>query len=127
VQVVHEAWGCNDDAMLRAGMLFYGGIAGHQEGPCGAISGLSIALGFRYRDSSGNPEKAQKAHDEAEKKANEIIEQFKEKFGSIICRDLVGVDFSQPDMVEKFMENPDNRDRCPGYVRFIVEKLIEMD
>lgn len=123
---MHEAWGMKDDAMIRAGMLFYGGVAGHQEGPCGAISGLSIALGFRYRDASGNPEQAQKAHQEAEKKANEIIDEFKNKFGSIVCRDLVGVDFSKPELVEKFMENPDNRDRCPGYVRFIVEKILEM-
>ncbi len=126
MQVVHEAWGMEDDAMLRAGMLFYGGIAGHQEGPCGAISGLSIALGFRYRDTSGNPEQAQKAHEKAENKANEIIAEFKGKFGSIVCRELVGIDFSKPELVEKFMENPDNRDRCPGYVRFIVEKLVDL-
>ncbi len=124
MQVLHEAWGMKDDAMLQAGMLFYGGIAGHQEGPCGAISGLSIALGFRYYASSGNPEAAKNAHEEAEKKAKEIIAEFKEKFGSIVCRELVGVDFSKPELVEKFMENPDNRDRCPGYVRFIVEKLV---
>jgi C_GCAxxG_C_C family probable redox protein len=120
---MHEAWNFNDDSMLWAATTFYGGIAGHQEGVCGAISGLGIALGFCYRNKSGD---SQKDREEAGRKADEIVKQFKEKFGSIICLDLVGVDFSDPATVEEFMKNPDNRDKCPGYVRFIVGKLVEM-
>ncbi|MBN2240405.1 MAG: C_GCAxxG_C_C family protein [Dehalococcoidales bacterium] len=116
-----------DDAMSWAGTNFFGGVAGYQEGPCGAVSGIGIALGFQYRDFSGDAEKVRQSREKAIRKAEEILKQFKEAFGSIICIDLVGVDFSDPEKARRFMEDPDNHDRCPGFVRFAVEKMLEPD
>ena len=124
---MREAWDMEDDAMLWAGTNFFGGIKGHQEGPCGAISGLAIALGFRYRDTSGDPEQAQKKKELANEKTDELVREFKEKFGSIVCLDLVGgADFSDPEQREKYHQDPANKDRCPGFVKFVVEKMLEL-
>ena len=65
MQVMHKAYGLDDDTMLWAGTTFFGGISGHQDGVCGAVSGIGIALGLRYRDTSGDKEKEQKARETA--------------------------------------------------------------
>jgi len=129
VQVMHKAYGFEDDTMLWAGTTFFGGISGHQDGVCGAVSGVGIALGLRYRDSSGNPEKEQKTHDLAIQKTGEIVRQFKERFGTIVCIDLVGVDFSDPEAARRHFENPPCgiADTCPDFVRFVVDKMMELE
>jgi len=122
-----EAYGYETDEMLWAGTSFFGGMAGDQDGVCGAVSAIGIALGFRYRDTSGDPAKARIAREEINRKAREIVKQFKKRFGTIICMDLVGVDFSDPEAARRHFENPPCgiTDTCPDFVRFVVEKLVE--
>jgi len=126
---MHQAYGFEDDAMLWAGTTFFGGISGHQEGVCGAVSGVGISLGLHYRDTSGDKEKEQKARELAIGKTGEIVKQFKERFGSIVCIELVGVDFSDPEAARRHFENPPCgiTDTCPDFVRFVVEKMIELE
>jgi C_GCAxxG_C_C family probable redox protein len=126
---MREAYGYESDEMLWAGTNFFGGIAGHQDGVCGAISALGIVLGFRYRDTSGDPEKIKQAKETAAGKAKEIVALFKKRFGSIICIDLVGVDFSDPEAARRHFENPPCgiADSCPDFVGFVVEKLMELE
>lgn len=126
---MHKAYDFDDDAMLWAGTTFFGGISGHQDGVCGAVSGVGIALGLRYRDTSGDKDKAQKARELAIQKTTEIVNQFKKRFGTIVCIDLVGVDFSDPEAAKRHFENPPCgiTDTCPDFVRFVVEKMIELE
>lgn len=129
MRVMHQAYGFDDDAMLWAGTTFFGGISGHQEGICGAVSGIGIVLGLRYRDTSGDKEKEQKARELAIGKTGEIVKQFKKRFGSIVCIDLVGVDFSDPEAARRHFENPPCgiTDTCSDFVRFVVEKMVELE
>ena len=129
MQVMHKAYGFDDDAMIWAGATFFGGISGHQEGVCGAVSAVGIALGLRYRDNSGEKEKERKAREQAIRKTGEIVKQFKERFGTIVCIDLVGVDFSDPVAARRHFENPPCgiTDTCPDFVRFVVEKMVELE
>lgn len=129
MQVMHKAYGLDDDAMLWAGTTFFGGISGHQDGVCGAVSGIGIALGLRYRENSGDSEKAQQARETAIQKTGEIVRQFKKRFGTIVCIDLVGVDFSDPEAAKRHFENPPCgiTDTCSDFVKFAVETMIELD
>jgi C_GCAxxG_C_C family probable redox protein len=122
-----EANGGGDDSMLWAGTNFFGGIAGHQEGVCGAVSAIGVYLGFRYRSQSKDKEQVDQAIMEARRKTDEIVRKFKDKFGSIICIDLVGVDFSDPESARRFFEDNKTENRCPDYVEFAVEKLCELE
>lgn len=126
---MHKAYGLDDDSMLWAGTAFFGGIAGHQTGVCGAVSGIGISLGLRYRDTSGDTENKQKASELVVRNTGEIVRQFKERFGTIVCIDLVGVDFSDPEAAKRHFENPPCgiTDTCPDFVRFVVEKMIELE
>ena len=43
-----EAYGLDSDEMLWAGTNFFGGVAGHNEAPCGVVSAMAVSLGTRY-------------------------------------------------------------------------------
>ena len=60
---------------------------------CGAVSGSIIAIGLKcgfYIEKDF----AQKSY--CNEKSYEFIEKFKEEYGSILCRDLLGVDIQCP-------------------------------
>ena len=122
-----EAYGLDSDEMLWAGTSFFGGVAGHNEGPCGVVSAMAVAVGTRYRESSADKEKADQMREEARKKTGELVQQFKDEFGTIVCQDLIGIaGWTKKDIFRAFEEGK-FRNQCNGYVQFAVEKLYELD
>ena len=53
-------------------------------------------------------------------------QDFTERFGSTICRDILGFDLSQPGELEKARESGNMSERCPGFVRGASEILQEL-
>jgi len=120
-----ETYELGNEELLWPGAAFTGGIGGQQRAPCGAISSAAICLGLRYR--SLDKQKAKQARLDARKDASELIKSFTEKFGSIICLDLVGIDFSKPGGYQRFQESGTWKEKCDNYVQFVIEKLYELD
>ncbi len=120
-----EAYGLGDEDLLWAGVAFTGGIGGQQRAPCGAVSSAAVCLGLRYRSS--DKQKAKQARLDARLDANELVQSFTEKFGSISCLELVGMDFSEPGGYQRFRESGIWQDKCDNYVQFVIEKLYELD
>jgi len=84
-----------------------------------------FCLGLRYRSS--DKQKAKQARLDARLGAHEVIKSFTEKFGSIICSELVGIDFSKPGGYQQFLESGIWKEKCDNYVQFVIEKLYELD
>lgn len=124
---MREAYGMENDDLLWAGTTFFGGIAGYQKAPCGAVSASAVCLGLRQLCSPGDEEKVQQAQQTARSKARELVQSFAEKFGNIICLELIGADFSNPEEARKFFDSGMGEQKCHQYVRFCVEKLYELD
>jgi C_GCAxxG_C_C family probable redox protein len=124
---MREAYGLENEDLLWAGTNFFGGIAGYQRAPCGAVSASAVCLGLRQLCSSGDEEKVQEEHETARRKARELVQSFAEKFGDIICLELIGADFSIPGEFRKFFDAGMGEEKCNKYVRFCVEKLYELD
>jgi len=120
-----ETYELGNEDLLWPGVAFTGGIGGQQEAPCGAISAAAICLGLRYRSS--DKQKAKQARLDARLGAHEVIKSFTEKFGSIICSELVGIDFSKPGGYQQFLESGIWKEKCDNYVQFVIEKLYELD
>ena len=72
-------------------------------------------------------EKAKQARLDARQDAGELVRSFTEKFGSIICRELLGFDFSDPESYRRFQESGIWKEKCDSYVQFVIEKLYELD
>jgi C_GCAxxG_C_C family probable redox protein len=79
----------HDDAARVAGG--FGGGMGRSGATCGAVTGGIMALGLKYGAIKG-PDVASKG--KTYTYVREFMRQFKERMGSVICRDLVGYDIS---------------------------------
>ena len=96
--------------MFKAATGFGGGI-GARGSMCGIISGSVIVIGVKY--GRGREDDRSVAMD-AYLRCSDLLDWFREEFGSMMCSDLTGgVDFRDPKQLEEF--------RKSGY-----EKCIEM-
>lgn len=70
-------------ARLSCGL---GGGVGRQREICGAVSGTATILGFVFGGEDGRNKKA------AYEKVREFSDEFKKRNGSLICRELLGLE-----------------------------------
>jgi C_GCAxxG_C_C family probable redox protein len=127
MKVMWEAYGLKNEELLWAATVFRGGIAGCQQGPCGAVSGAALALGLRHRISTADKTKAEKARQAACDEAAELVKSFEKRFGAITCIGLLGVDFTDEEGMKKARESDAFKDKCPNQVLYAIEKLYEME
>jgi len=111
--------------MLWSCIAFTGGIAGEQEAPCGALSAGVVCAGMLFRQPLEQKQAAKQARLDARSAAFTMAQGFKERFGTISCRQLVGYDFSAPEGYRQFLESGVWQEKCDKYVQFVLEKLYE--
>jgi len=122
-----EAYGLGNEDLLWSCTAFNAGIGGQQQAPCGAVTTGAVCLGLRHRCSSEDKQKAKQARLDARHDASELVRSFAGRFGTIICLDLVGTDFSEPGGYQQFLESGVWKEKCDSYVQFVIEKLYELD
>ncbi len=115
-----EQFGLDKKLALRLASPFGGGLARQGE-VCGAVSGALLVLGLaRGTDTPRSKE-------EIYRLSQELLRTFKEKHGSILCRELIGCDMSTPEGHQAAAEKGVFRSLCPMLVRDaadIVEELV---
>ncbi len=111
--------GLPEDTALRIAAPFGGGIS-HTGQICGAVSGALMALGL-YRGSD-QPDQAAKECTYA--LAQLLIARFRAIHGSILCRELLGVDMSTSEGLKRVREEKLTARVCPCYVRDAVESAL---
>lgn len=79
--------GVDEELMFRLTEALGGGMGG-MEGTCGALSGACVLAGMKA--STGNLEKPN-SKAASYKLSKEILNQFKEQNGSVICKEIKGV------------------------------------
>lgn len=111
-------WGIPEETALKLVSPFGGGVA-HRGEVCGAVTGALMALGLA-RGSARVEEK-----DNTYRIAEEFLERFRERHGSILCRELIGCDISTPDGLQSAREQQVFKIICPGLVEAAVEIVYE--
>ncbi len=116
--------GLTVDQSLKVASAFGAGM-GRQQHTCGAVTGALMVLGLKYGKA---------LNDSDEKKLNTyaktvaLFEAFKEKHGSINCRDLLGgLDMSKPSDKKRIQSEDLFNTKCPFYVETavcLVEQII---
>ena len=127
VHVMREAYGFDNEDILWTCVAFAGGIAGHQAAPCGAVSASAVCLGLRHRCPPADTQRAKRERLGARVDASHLVTSFIERFGTITCGDLLGLNFSEPGAYHAFLESGIWKDKCHKYVEFVIEKLYELD
>ena len=89
---------------------------------CGAVSGALMVLGLLYGHSeSDDLDTKTKTYAMAE----EYMNRFIKKNGSVVCRELLGYDLSKPEEKAVILEKNLFRTLCPDLIRSAVEILDE--
>ena len=85
-----EEFGLDFDTAMKIASSFGGGM-GRMREVCGTVSGMFMAAGLAFASSSDSATKKGEHY----KRIQELAKRFKEKNGSIICRELLqGVESS---------------------------------
>lgn len=83
-----EELGINEETLFRISEGFGAGMGGMMQ-TCGAVTAMFMALGLA--NSSGNLQ-ACDTKPQTMKKVRELAAEFEKKNGSIVCRELKGID-----------------------------------
>lgn len=120
-----EECGMDFETALKLSSSFGGGMGRLRE-VCGAVSGMFMVAGMKYGYSDPNDSSSKAEH---YKRIQELAEQFKEKNGSIVCRDLLGLCVQSENYIpEKRTEEYYKKRPCAeivGDAAEIIYKFIE--
>lgn len=114
-------FGIDEKTALMLGTSFGGGARNGEI--CGAVSGALLVLGLKYGhyDAEDNEQKSR-----AYEIAVDYTKRFKEKNGSIVCRDLLGYDLTVPEDKVFIKEKNLFKTVCPEMVKSAVLILEEI-
>jgi C_GCAxxG_C_C family probable redox protein len=115
------AYGMDEETALRTAVCFGAGMS-RLGRDCGAVTGALMALGLAYGEA--NPDQA--AKNLAYGKAQEYIRRFKERRGTIVCRELVGYDLSDDAQLKEARDRGVFIKVCTPLVREAAELLAAM-
>jgi C_GCAxxG_C_C family probable redox protein len=90
---------------------------------CGAVTGSLMVIGLNHA-------KTRKDDDDSRERAyalaQEFMDAFRERNGSLLCRDILGVDISTPEGIAAVREKDLFRTICPKFVQDAGEILEEI-
>jgi len=107
---------------LAAGFGGYKSKNGWQ-GACGAVCGACSAIGVIM---GGQKRMDNVTMLKAYLKAAKFASEFEKEFGSVVCPELCGFDFSQPDGMTEYIRSGTWSKKCYLYVVWAVDKVRKM-
>jgi C_GCAxxG_C_C family probable redox protein len=116
------AYGLDDPADSSAAMALNGGVASGG-GPCGAVSGAALAVGLLAGRRIDDHRAAKSA---ARDLIAGLMDDFREAYGSVDCRDLIGIDLRAPGAHGAFLRSLAWRDRCMPQIEFAITRLAPL-
>jgi len=93
------------------------------KGPCGAVCGGCAAIGIIL---AGQERLKFRDHIKTYQKAAIYVHNFEKEFGSVACQELCGLNFSDLNSVNKYMENKIWEKQCYKYVVFGVDQVRKL-
>ena len=109
--------GLSPDLAIKIAAGFGGGL-GRSGETCGALSGAIMVIGLKTAASDITDIAAK---EKAYALTLQLVTEFKERQGSVQCRELIGFDLSQPEELNQARHNQVFRTRCPQFVHDAAE------
>ena len=119
-------YGLDRTTAIRVAQGFGGGV-GRTGSLCGALSGAIMVVGLKHAALEA-ADAAAKAR--AYKLARAVLEEFRRRNGSVLCRELTGCDLTTPEGERQFKDRDLHHKLCAGLVRGaaeIVETLLDQE
>ena len=115
---MYEHWNENNELVPKIASALGGGI-GRCGSVCGALTGGVLAIGAKH----GTNEPSLKKRLKTSELANQLYKRFEKQNGSVLCRELIGYDLSDPKQLKKAQETNVFEEKCPVFVKRTVETL----
>jgi len=115
-----ELYGLDRPTAFKLARAFGSGMGMGRE--CGAVTGALMILGFKVQEATSEKETRYRVYD----LAREFVRLFEEKRGTILCKDLLGVNLGTPEGRDKAIKDNLFRTLCPGFVRDAAQILADM-
>jgi len=116
-----EHWNGKNDLIPKIAAAFGGGM-GRCGSVCGAVSGRIMAVGIRLGTNEPSSEKRTEAYDLAQR----VFRHFEKQNGSVLCRELIGYDLSDPKQLEEARKRDVFEEKCTVFISKAVEALLEL-
>ena len=116
-----ERFGLDERLALRVAAGFAGGM--RRGATCGAVTGAYMVLGLAHAGADCDTLVGRQTVYAA---VRSFGEQFRERNGSLECRELMGCDISTPEGHQRAVEQLLFVTRCPAFVRDAVELVAEL-
>ena len=101
----------------------FGGGMGLCGSVCGSLSGTIMAIGIKY----GSNEKGEEKNIQAYSKVNTLYRLFEQQHGSVLCRELIKYNLSNPAELDKARQEDVFSKICTNLVRTAMENYLEME
>lgn len=116
-----EYWNGKSDLVPKIATCFGGGI-GRCGSVCGGVAGGVMALGIRFGTNGPSTEGRKRAYQLAQR----FYRRFERENGSVLCRELIGYDLSDPEELEKARESKVFERKWHALVANVVKTLLEL-
>ena len=116
-----EQYGLDRETAFRIATPFGGGI-GHSGYTCGAVSGAIMVIGLATGTTVYDKEKK----DACYALTQLFLKRFTERYGALTCPGLLGVDISDPQVLEQAREQDLFQSVCPKFVGDAAKMVAEL-
>ncbi len=114
-----EQEGIQSQLIPKMATPFGGGIAKHGS-ICGCVTGALMSIGLKF-GRARHTEDREKTYSVS----SSFLDAFEQKFGSLICYELIGCDFRTPEGQERWEQLKESR--CADFVKGTVEILLALE
>jgi C_GCAxxG_C_C family probable redox protein len=101
----------------------FGGGMGRCGSVCGALTGAIMAVGLKYGANENNPQKKLETY----AKTQALFKQFQKEHGSVMCRDLIHLDLSNPQQLEKAKQEKVFETQCSRLIKAVVKDFLALE
>lgn len=113
---------CKNELIPKIAAGFGGGI-GRCGSLCGALTGSIMAVGIKYASNETGVEKREKTY--ANGKA--LYTQFEKQHGTVLCRQLIKYDLSNPEEAAKARQEKVSEKVCANLIKNAIENFRALE
>jgi C_GCAxxG_C_C family probable redox protein len=101
----------------------FGGGLGRRGEICGALAGALIAVGLQKGRRRGEGDEVK---ERSYKFAAQVVESFRNRFGTILCRELINVDLAEANGREVYRRKDIHNKYCVDFVAEAVRLVCDV-
>lgn len=122
LSVFAKEFGLDENTTLKIASGFGGGV-GHMGLICGAVTGAVMVIGLK---SGMSLEKTYESNQKVYDIIGRLSDEFKKRNKTVICKELINVDFNDPEAYRKARKEGIFYSACTKYVSDAVDILEEL-